>query len=59
MLETDEQGDAILACGRRREEFRLVGAGGHVELAGDTEGLDVGEVGVGELVYDVLFLDSY
>jgi hypothetical protein len=37
VLETDEEGNPVLALGRCREELDLVATGGHVELTGDAE----------------------
>ena len=54
VLETYEEGDPVLTCGRFAEEDGLVVAGAHVELAGDAEDLDVGEGRVAELGDDEL-----
>jgi hypothetical protein len=37
VLETDEEGNPVLALGRCREELDLVATGGHVELTADAE----------------------
>lgn len=58
VLEADEQRDAVLAVWWLAEEFGLIAAGAHIELAGDAEGLQVRELRVGELVYDELWSES-
>jgi len=54
MLEADEQRDAILALWWLAEELDLVATLAYVQLAGNTEGLEVRKCGICQLVDDHL-----
>ena len=55
VFETNEEGNAIAAFGWGGEELDLIATCGHVELAGDAKGLDVGKSVVCQLVDDDLY----